>query len=244
MILVNAFPEPYVPDPLAATSWTANLCPQRLFSQHRAWISCDAMVVESLNSIDDVRGSHRRLGPPLSELVDDNCLPIPLPQANQSFANMEETLEILESDDPLEAFHDEAPVLFIPISDSDPKMISVVQQTRDAWLEFTFAFEETAGENFGVKVPITVGDHTEFTWAEVGTAETDVVYDRIANESDTLGSLKLGPQVRAYIDNLNEWGLIDPQDKSHGLFTMQVQNEAKKLREQTLADESDASNAS
>ncbi|MGI9472512.1 MAG: DUF2314 domain-containing protein [Rubripirellula sp.] len=239
MILVNSFADTYVPDPEQAANSIADLRLRGLFTEHRAWISCDAMGIESLDDVEEVRGWYQRLGPLLSELVDDNCLAIFLPQTNQLFANMEETLDMLKSDDPLAALHEEAPVPVIQISDDDPRMIAAVQEARDRWPEFLSAFEQKAGENFGVKVPISAGGNTEFIWSEVGAVEQGIIYGRLANEPMNLGDLKLGSQVRARIEDLNDWAYIDAQGESHGLFTVQVLADAEKQRQQQMIDEPD-----
>jgi uncharacterized protein YegJ (DUF2314 family) len=237
MVLVNSFPQPYVESPEEAAESIPDLRLREPFAQHRAWISCDALGVDSFDDIEDVRAWYRLLGPLLSELVDDNCLAIFLPQTNQLYANMEATLEMLKSDDPLSALNDDAPVPVIQIRDDDPRMIAAVQKARDQWPVFIAAFEQDAGENFGVKAPITVGDNTEFIWLSVGAVENGVIYGKLANEPIDLGRLKLGSQVKTTVQELNDWAFVDSSGKPQGLFTVKVLKEAENQRQRELEEE-------
>jgi uncharacterized protein YegJ (DUF2314 family) len=192
------------------------------------------MGVESFDDIEEVRSWYQLLGPLLAELVDDNCLAIFLPQTNQLFANMDATLEILKSDDPLESLQEDAPVPVIQISDDDPRMLAAVKEARDRWPEFVAAFEQDAGENFGVKAPITVGENTEFIWLEVGAVENGVIYGRLANEPINLGKLQIGSQVKATVEKLNDWAFIDAKGQPQGLFTVKVLTDAEEQRQRDL----------
>lgn len=234
MILVNSFPTPYVEEPEEAAETIPDLRLRELFAEHKAWISCDAMGVESFDDIEEVRSWYQLLGPLLAELVDDNCLAIFLPQTNQLFANMDATLEILKSDDPLASLQEDAPVPVIQISDDDPRMQAAVKEARDRWPEFLAAFEQDAGEKFGVKAPITVGGNTEFIWLEVGAVENGVIYGRLANEPINLGKLQIGSQVKATVEKLNDWAFIDRKGQPQGLFTVKVLTDAEEQRQRDL----------
>lgn len=234
MLLVNNFPMPYVEDPEGASASIADLRLRELFGQHTSWLSCDAMGVESFDDADEVREWYRILGRLLCELVDDNCLAIFLPLTNQLFANMDETIDKLKSDDPLAELMEDAPVPVIQIDDDDPRMIAAVQQARDSFPEFVSAFEERAGENFSVKAPVTAGDNTEFIWISVEAVENDVIYGRLANEPIDLGSLKIDSQVRVAAEDLNDWAFIDQEEEPHGLFTMAALAEAEAERQEGI----------
>lgn len=237
MILVNSFSDPYVESPEQAAQSIPDLRLRELFSEHRAWISCDALGVESFDDIEDVRAWYALLGPLLSALVDDNCLAIYLPQTNQMYPNMEETLDMLKSSDPLAALDHDAPVPVIQIRDDDPRMLAAVQEARDRWPEFLAAFEQDAGENFGVKAPITVGNNTEFIWLNVGAVENGVVYGKLANEPIDLGKLRLGSQVKTAVAEINDWAYCDSSGEPHGLFTVKVLTDAENERQQELEKE-------
>ena len=227
VVMVNNFPSPYVDDPEAAAASIPDLRLRKLVAEHTAWISCDAMGVEDFDDLNEVRQWYRLLGPLLSELVDDNCLAIMLPQTGQIFAHMDETLEKLKSDDPLEALQDDAPVPVVPISGDDPRMIAAVKEARDKFPIFVAAFEQRAGENFGVKAPISGGGNTEFIWLTVTAIENNVIYGELANEPMSLGDLKHGSKVRTSVSDLNDWAFI-ANGKPQGMFTVKVLAEARR----------------
>ena len=232
MIMVNNFEQPYIEDVEAAADSIPDLRLRGLVGQHTAWLSCDAMGVESFDDINEVSEWYRVLGRLFSELVDDNCLAILLPQTGHVFANMDETLEMLKSDDPLGALQDDAPVPVVPISGDDPRMIAAVDQAREEWPRFVAAFEKRSGENFAVKAPITGGGNTEFIWLEVTAVENDVIYGELANEPMDLGSLKLGSRVRTTVSELNDWAFISADGEPHGMFTVKVLAEASKEQQE------------
>ena len=225
MLLVNNFACPYVQDPENAAASIADLRLQELVGKHTAWMSCDALGVESFDDDSEVREWYRVLGRLLSELVDENCLAILLPQTGQIFANMEETLDLLKSTDPLEALADDAPVPIVPISDDDPRMEAAVRDARHHWPEFVKAFEEGQGDNFSVKAPICHGGKTEFIWMEVTAIENGVIYGKLANEPMDLGPLKLGSKITTSEDEVNDWAYF-AGDEPHGLYTVKVLGEA------------------
>lgn len=227
MIMINNFPQPYVEAPEAMADSIPDQRLRGLVAEHTAWLSCDAMGVESFDDVDETREWYRILGRLLSELVDDNCLAIVLPQTNQIFANMDETLELLKSDDPLEALGNDAPVPVIQIGADDSRMIAASAEARRRWPEFVAAFEKRAGENFGVKAPITAGGNTEFIWLTVTAIENDVIYGELGNEPISLEKLKLGSRVKTKLADLNDWGFVrngEPQ----GMFTVKVLAQVRK----------------
>ena len=227
MIIVNNFAQPYVDDLEAAAASIPDLRLRGLVSQHTAWLSCDALGVESFDDVQDVRQWYRLLGPLLSELVDDNCLAIMLPQTGQIFAHMDETLEMLKSSDPLAALEEDAPVPVIPISGDDPRMIAAVAEARQKFPEFVKAFEQREGDQFGVKAPITADGNTEFIWLEVTAIENGVIYGELSNEPISLGNLKLGSRVKTTMDQLNDWAYV-ADGEPYGMFTVKVLSQASK----------------
>lgn len=225
MVMINNFPSPYMEDPETAAEDIPDMRLRSLVSQHTAWISCDALGVESFHDLDEVREWYKVLGRMLAELVDDNCLAILLPQTQQVFPNMDETLELLKAEDPLEALGFEAPAAVLQISDDDPRMIKAVEEARRTWPNFVAAFEQKAGEEFGVKAPISRDGNTEFIWISVTAIENDVIYGELANDPVALGNLKLGSRVKTTVSDLNDWVYLS-KDGPQGMFTSKVIIEA------------------
>lgn len=224
MIMVNNLAAPYVDDPQEVADTIPDLRLRGLVAEHTAWLSCDALGVESFDD-DVVREWYRILGPLFSELVDDNCLAILTPLTGHLAPNMDETLEMLKSDDPLQALEDDAPVPVIQVSDDDPRMIAAVEEAQRRWPEFVAAFEQRNGENFSVKAPVTAGDNTEFIWLNVTAIENQVIYGQLANEPVSLGNLKIGSKVRVMVEKLNDWVVVQ-NGQPVGLFTAKVITDA------------------
>ncbi|MEM7782305.1 MAG: DUF2314 domain-containing protein [Planctomycetota bacterium] len=230
MMMLNNFPDPYFADTEGLVDEINDLRLKKLVREHSAWMSIEAVAVDSFDDIDEVKKWYRILGPMLSELVDDNCLLIMLPLTGEIYPNMEETLEMLKSDDLMEALTQDAPVPVIQIPDDDPRMIAAVEKARSTWPEFVRALENQNGNNFSVKAPITVGDNTEFIWINVTAVENGIIYGELANEPVDLGNLQLGSRVRTKVDDLNDWAYFDG-DQSKGLFTLQVLADAQKRKD-------------
>ncbi|MEL6105196.1 MAG: DUF2314 domain-containing protein [Planctomycetota bacterium] len=239
MIMVNNFPVPYVEDPKTVADSIPDLRLRGLVGEHTAWLSCDAMGVESFDDAQAVVEWYQILGKLMSELVDDNCLAIFVPETGQGFPNMSETLEMLKSDDPINALGDDAPVPVIPISDNDPRMKAAVAEARQTWPSFVDAFERQAGESFGIKAPITANGNTEFIWITVTALEGGTIYGELANEPMDLGKLELGSRVRVDESDLNDWAYIDTDGQPNGMFTVKVLSDAS--REQSDDDGEDGS---
>ena len=238
LIMVNNFAVPYVEDPQAVADSIPDLRLRGLVGEHTAWLSCDAMGVESFEDGKAVIEWYQILGKLMSELVDDNCLAIFVPQTGQGFPNMSETLEMLKSEDPINALSDDSPVPVIPISDDDPRMKAAVAEARRTWPSFVDAFERQAGENFGIKAPITANGNTEFIWITVTALEGGTIYGELANDPIDLGRLKLGSRVRVDESDLNDWAYIGEDGEPNGMFTVKVLTDASREQSDSF-DEDD-----
>ena len=227
MLIVNNFPQPYSDNLQEDSQSIPDLRLRKLFADHTAWLSCDAMGVESFNDVDEAREWYKVLGRLLAELVDDNCLAIFIPQTEQLFPNMAETLDLLKADDPLEALGFEAPVPVLQIGGDDPRMIAAVAKARKTWPDFVSAFEKGAGKSFSVKAPITVGGNTEYIWLSVTAIENDVIYGKLDNDPVSLGNLRLGSKTKVSVAELNDWAYVGDKGPV-GLFTTKVITQANR----------------
>ncbi len=230
--LFNCLPMPYVNDPESVADSIVDLRVRRLFSAHRAWLSCDSLVVDGDSSPEEIRECYRRLGRLMVELLDDNCLLVYVPDIERAYPVNERTQEALLSDDPLAALSKSGSVPVVSVPEEDAEMQAAVAKARRTWPQFVAAFETAAGENFSIKAPVTHSDRTEFIWLSVTAVEGDRVYGTLANDPADLGPLKLGSKVSVALAELNDWCYTDPVDGLHGLFTLDVVREAAR-RQQT-----------
>ena len=231
MLIVNNFPSPYVDDPEEAAQSIIDLRLRRLFAEHTAWLSCDALGVESTDSEDTIRDWYRTVGSLLSELIDDNCLAIYLPDSDQIYAYSPETLEMLRSDDPFAALFENAEVPVVAIAEDSPAMLKAVEVARQRWPEFVAAFEERAGTNYAVKAPITRKGNTEFIWVQVTAIENDVIFGELGNEPANLPGLRLGSRVRTSVEDVNDWGYLSATEEFIGGFTVKAVMEAARKQQ-------------
>lgn len=228
MFLLNTFPDPYTKDAEKVAEGITDLRVRRLFSEHRAWFSCDALGVDRNTPEDEILDWYRRLGALFADLLDENCLLILVPDSDLAFPINDETDAALRSPDPVGALRESPTAPIIQIADDDPLMVKAVAQARAEWSKFVDAFEARAGENFSVKAPITRAGNTEFIWITVTAVEGDRIYGKLGNDPGNLGSLRLGSKVSVTMADLNDWCFVDPQDNLVGGFTIKALQNAQR----------------
>ncbi len=233
MYLVNCLPDPYVEDPVAASESISDLRIRALFSEHRAWFSCDCLGVDGTATEEQIAESYRCLAKLFVELLDENCLLIYLPDSGVVYPINEETERALQSADPLKSLRETMTVPVIEVSDDDPLMIEAIANARRGWPQFVAAFEARAGENFSIKAPVRHAGNTEFIWICVTAIEGDRVYGTLGNDPANLGALKLNSKVSVPVDELNDWCYFESAGNLAGGFTIAaVQEAARRPRKQ------------
>jgi uncharacterized protein YegJ (DUF2314 family) len=233
MFLINCIPKPYADDPDAASQLITDLRLRRLFSEHKAWFSCDAMGVDGSTTAEEIADWYRRLAKLFAELLDENCSLIYLPDSERAYAVNDDTERALLSEDPLAALQETITVPVIQVADDDPLMLEAVAKARNKMPEFVAAFEANAGENFSIKAPISHSGNTEFIWIEVTAVEGGQVYGLLANDPANLGPLKLGSKVQAPVSDINDWCYIDAKGDLHGAFTVAAVQEAARRQQKS-----------
>jgi len=230
MFLLNSFPRTYVDDPEKVAQGIADTRIRGLFAEHKAWFSCDAMGIRGATPEEEVRQWYCRLGKLFAELFDENCLLILVPDTDRAYPINEDTEAALRSDDPLRSLQETLTVPLIEVSDDDPLMQQAVAKARQDWPKFVAAYEESAGENFSIKAPVTHSGNTEFIWITVTSIEGERVYGTLGNDPADLGPLKLGSKVSVPVAELNDWGYIDAEGKLAGGFTVEALQRAARRR--------------
>ena len=128
--LVNCMPMPYVDDPEAASESIVDLRIRKLFREHQAWFSCDALDVDGASTAAEISEAYRRLAKLFAEFLDENCLLIYVPDTSRAYSINDETQRALQSVDPLVALDETrtGPVIWVP--DDDPLMQEAVAKAR------------------------------------------------------------------------------------------------------------------
>ena len=237
MFLINSFPTPYVDDVEKAADGIPDLRIARLFREHQAWFSCDALGVDRSTPEKEVRDWYRRLGRLMAGLVDENCLLVYLPDTGLAYPINEDTETALRSKDPVAALQETLTAPIVEVSEDDPRMKKAVAAARDGWPGFVAAYEAGAGENFAVKAPVTRSGNTEFIWITVTAIEGETIYGELANDPNDLGPLRLGSKVTVPVADLNDWGYVDADGNFKGGFTLEAMRKAARRKRREPKDD-------
>lgn len=222
---IHNFDRPYFEDVEQIATAVTELRRQKAIREHTAWISCD--LIRWLEPGDDLSQAYRLIARLLCELLDDNCLAIVDPKAQQVFLNDPETESKLRSPDPRTALQESYYVPVIAVAPDDPRMLAAVAEARGRWEEFVTTFEkrEDSGNEFFVKSPFSENDVTEFMWLKVEALENGRIFGVLGNDPNELPSLREGSRVTAKAEELNDWIIQPPTGDFIGGFTIHVLSE-------------------
>lgn len=222
---IHNFDQPYFEDVENIANAVTELRRQKAIREHTAWVSCD--LIHWLEPSGELGEAYRLIARLLCELLDDNCLAIIDPEAQQVFLNDPETESKLRSPDPRAALQESYYVPVIAVAPDDPRMLAAVAEARSRFEEFVTAFEqrEESGIEFFVKSPFSENDVTEFMWLKVEAIENGVIYGSLGNDPNDIPSLREGSRVTAKTGELNDWIIQPPSGDFIGGFTIHVLSE-------------------
>src|SRR5437867_954031 len=217
--IVHNHDRPYFDEPEAAAQRMVELRARHAIEQNRAWMAVDVMGAE-----DDPRQAksyYGAVGRLIAELAGPDTLAIYHPDSGRLNPWDDALLEKLRGPNPLEDFAEPVNVPVIEVDEEDPRMVAAVAEARRRWPEFVEAFRAKAGENFGVKAPLTVDDDREFIWIEVVGLEPDYVHGTLGNEPVALGWLKMGDRVEVPVKDVTDWAYLR-DGQPVGMFSVKV----------------------
>lgn len=222
MFLVNVFDQPYFDDPQALADEVGDLRLRHTLGENKAWISVDMMMPPR----DDTERlkAYKPIAKLIAELSGADCLALFSPELNSWLPWNGELEEKLKTDEPLGLFESEAVAPVVEVAPDDPRMQEAAVEAKQRWPEFREAFQRrTPGdpEHFGVKVPITEGNNTEFIWIEVHSIQGEAIEGHLANEPVELGTLRMGSAVKVKVDQVIDWAYTSNGEPS-GLFGVKV----------------------
>jgi uncharacterized protein YegJ (DUF2314 family) len=220
---ILCFPTPYFDEPQKVAEQTKDLRQRKVILEHQAWLSVDHMMAWNEAARED---PYRSIGKLLAALAPDDPLAIFWPEKGGLVVWDAELEAKLQSNDPLEIFHDLPPkVPVVGVAEDDPRMQKAVAEARRRWPEFTAAFaKRRPDQNFSVKVPISDGEHTEFIWVTVLSLDYGMIYGKIDNDPMELTNVKYGSRVRVKPSILNDWAYMDKEEMIGG-FTIKLLKE-------------------
>ncbi len=219
---IHNLDQPYFEDVEHIANAVPELRRQKAIREHTAWVSCD--LIRWLEPGDGLSQAYRLIARLLCELLDDNCLAIIDPEAQQVFLNDPETESKLRSDDPRAALQESYYVPVIAVAPDDPRMLAAVAEARSRFEEFVTAFEqrEESGNELFLKAPFSENDVTEFMWLKVEAIENGVVFGTLGNDPNDIPSLCEGSRVTTKASELNDWIIQPPSGDFIGGFTIHV----------------------
>lgn len=218
--LVNNFEIPYVADPEDTAESIPDLRTRKAFTEHSAWLSVDLMTLGEGQS--ERAAAYPWIAKLIAELAAEDTVAIYCPESNALYTYDEEMADKLRGPDPLEGIVEVVPLPVIQVADDDPRMQSAIQEARERWPEFLDAFQtREPDDRFGIKAPITSGDHTEFIWIAVDGIAREVVFGRIDNEPVDLPGYQLGTPVEIEAGDISDWVFTRNGDMK-GAFTAKV----------------------
>jgi uncharacterized protein YegJ (DUF2314 family) len=214
--VIHSLSEPYMKDPLSASESIPELRIRKAVRDHKAWISMDI-----LDSKTPTTQEYRVIAKLLAHLVDSDCLALYFPPTGAFAPWSDDTVEQLQSDDPIQAVFEHVSLMPVIPIDDDPRLRAAEAEARRRFSEFRAAFEATDGTNFAVKTKITRGERSEHIWVEVDRITGNKVEGRLGNEPVDLSELKIGSPVEIDDARVEDW-VYFRNDTPAGMFTVPV----------------------
>lgn len=220
--VIHNFPSQYFDDTAKAADDFQELRMHKAVKNHQAWIAVD--LIRPHDEAATPEAFYPQIARLVAELADENVLALFHPDSGKLTAWDESLTGKLRGPDALEVFGEMHHPPVIHVEDDDPRMQAAVAEAKERWPEFVESFKRREGTNYSVKVPITVGECTEFIWVEVNGLEPEYIHGTIGNDPVDLGDLKLGDRVEVPLADLNDWVFVR-DGQPVGLFTIKVLEE-------------------
>lgn len=182
---------------------------------HEAWLS-----VDFLGDTEVAEAAYAKIIRLVDALSDEDTLVVYRPQTEDIYVWTDEVAtQLLEQGFEKLARANNAPV--VPVSGDHPLMVKAYEQAKSQLPTLIERFKQRHehDEDFVVKVRLTVGDTTEFIWADVIGFETKFVHGTLANAPVDLGHLKINDKIEAPLDDIYDWGYV-ADNEPQGFFTV------------------------
>jgi uncharacterized protein YegJ (DUF2314 family) len=225
VFLVHNFGKPYMDDPKKAAEDIQELRLRKCVSEHRAWLSVDALGEFEGEDLDE---TYRRIGKLAAALADTDCLAIYAPGIDRLNVYDAELDEKLRGPNALDAFGRSPFVPVVPVTDKAPLLEKAATEARRRWPEFVAAFEQRGPDQlFSVKSRFEDGEAVEFMWAEVTGIENGVIYGKLGNDPVDMPRLRLGSPVQVKVEEIQDW-VYTKESEMVGGFSVKILMEGEK----------------
>ena len=202
---------------------------QRVFREHRGWLSCDVMQLIPKGQPDTAQYS--TIGQIIAHFAGDDTLGIFCPALRQCNEYSSELRPALLSGNPLTIFDESTTVPVIAMKDDDLELLAAAKEARDRWSEFIAAFTgRKPGDNqYSVKAPFSENGITEWIWVSPTEISDTTVTGTLGNDPNELQGIKYGDQVTVPIDQISDWIYFANGDMIGG-FSIKVLQKAMEER--------------
>jgi len=201
---ICAVPQPYINSVQEFASGIKDLRIKDAVLQHKAWISVD--YVPGQRPVEtDTDSQYAQAAKLAAELVNEDCLGICLPGEEVIVASSLSVVEGLRNFRTAREFSE----LYRP----DPVLdltkefeAKAKAEARRRLPEFVKAFEARKnGEKFFLKCRFEDGEHTEWMWVEISSAEGDRYFGLLQNDPLWIKQIARGDGVQVEREDIEDW---------------------------------------
>jgi len=195
---------PYIQDPEVFAKRIKDLRVREAVLQHKAWISVDNLA-GSRPIEADMDGQYAQAAKLAAELVNEDCLGICLPGEDVIVASSLSVMVGLRNFRSVREFSE----LYYP----DPVLdltkefeAKAKAEARRRLPEFVKAFEARKnGDKFFLKRRFEDGEHTEWMWVEISSAEGDRYFGVLLNDPLWIKKIVRGDGVHVEREDIEDW---------------------------------------
>lgn len=195
---------------------------------HRAWVSVDAMGVNSAISKEDRAMIYSLLGPIAAQLLDAGTMLLFLPAEKNVAEPGPDTEEQLREGRIAELFSDEdlvAPLFHV--DKDDPRINAAMAEARSRLPEFCAEFDRRGTACEGMvkgrfRIPASDDDSAEYMWVQVQSVDAAGFTGTVVNHAVDPSLPAKGATVTVKTDDVVDWMYMDDKEEPQGVFVDRV----------------------
>lgn len=193
---------------------------------HTAWVSVDAMGVNSSIGKKKRAAVYGLLGPLAAELVDQQCMLLYLPAEDRVAQPGEKAEELLREGKTAELFGDadlHAPLF--QVEKQDEAINKAIEEARRRLPEFCMAYERLGDKaNAMIKGRFKTDDDggNEYVWLSVLGMTDDGFAGTVENNPIAPMIPPKGSRVEIKLDDIVDWAYVDEKGNGDGLFVDRI----------------------
>ncbi len=216
-VAVISVPAPYVPDPVRTGERISPEAERRRFIGHAAWMSVDYLGGPEAEP-------YAYVGKIASELVDERCVLLLVPETDKIMQPTDHVMSILRSGAWSEGLIGPKATTIVKVDPDDPGVLAASREAKSRWQEFVDAFDEhhrdaeraaLEDQSFAVKMPFSDDGATEHMWVQVTKIENETIHGTLDSLPRTVTHVGLGQPVTVHLEDLEDWMYTTGIGRSH-----------------------------